>query len=214
MTMTKRTIFLSLLAFLLLATSTVYAQQPVPQNQCNDGINNDGQEGIDRWGVPSTGAGPDPQCIASNAVCENGSTQYPECPNPAPLLPVPPSSGTSTGSTAQPGGSTPNTTTQTGGTSTNAGTFNLSVKLKNPLGVSTIQGAISKFMSAVVKIAIPFIVVFFIWSGLNFILARGNEKKLTDAKRMFWYTVIGTLLILGAWAITDAIVGTVNSIAS
>jgi hypothetical protein len=90
----------------------------------------------------------------------------------------------------------------------------LKIKLDNPLKVNTVQDAIRVFMDAVIKIAIPFIVVFFIWSGLQFILAQGNSKKLEDAKRMFWYTIIGTLLILGAWAITDAIVGTVNSIAS
>lgn len=92
--------------------------------------------------------------------------------------------------------------------------FPLQVKLKNPLKVSTVQDAIKLFMDAVVKIAIPFIVVFFIWAGLSFILARGNPEGIKKARAMFWNTVIGTLLILGAWVITDAIVGTINSIAS
>lgn len=90
----------------------------------------------------------------------------------------------------------------------------LRIRLKNPLKVDTLQGAIAVFMDAVIKIAIPFIVVFFIWAGFKFILARGNPTELEKAKKTFWYTVIGTLLILGAWAITDAIVGTINSIAS
>ena len=64
------------------------------------------------------------------------------------------------------------------------------------------------------KIALPFIVVFFIWSGLSFILARGNPEGIKKAKNMFLYTIIGTLLILGAWAITNAIIGTVNTITS
>lgn len=102
---------------------------------------------------------------------------------------------------------------ETGGLNT-AGEFPLQIKLKNPLKVNSIQDAIELFMDAVVKIAIPFIVVFFIWSGIQFILARGNATKIKEAKSMFWNTVIGTLLILGAWAITDAIVGTINSIAS
>jgi hypothetical protein len=110
------------------------------------------------------------------------------------------------------------TSTTTRSTSTAPGTQStdlpLKIKLNNPLKVDTVQDAVKVFMDAVIKIAIPFIVVFFIWSGLQFILAQGNPKKLETAKHMFWYTVIGTLLILGAWAITDAIVGTVNSIAS
>jgi hypothetical protein len=90
--------------------------------------------------------------------------------------------------------------------------FKLNVKINNPLKVDTIEGAIKLFMDAVLRIAIPFIVVFFIWSGLSFVLARGNPKKIETAKNMFWYTIIGTLLILGAWTITNAIIGTVNSI--
>jgi hypothetical protein len=90
--------------------------------------------------------------------------------------------------------------------------FCLKVKINNPLKVATIQDAIKLFMDAVLKIALPFIVVFFIWSGLSFVLARGNPEKIKTAKNMFLYTIIGTLLILGAWTITNAIIGTVNSI--
>jgi hypothetical protein len=88
------------------------------------------------------------------------------------------------------------------------------IKFKNPLKVSTIQEAVRFFINTLLKIAIPFIVVFFIWSGLNFILAQGNKDKVQKAKNMFLNTIIGSLLILGAWAITNAIVGTVNSIAN
>lgn len=90
--------------------------------------------------------------------------------------------------------------------------FNLQVRINNPLKVDTIEGAIQLFMNAILRIAIPFIIIFFIWSGLSFILARGNPEKIKTAKKMFWYTIIGTLLILGAWTITNAIIGTVNSI--
>lgn len=92
--------------------------------------------------------------------------------------------------------------------------FLLSVKLKNPLKVDTIQGAVAFFVNTLIKVAIPVIVVFFIWAGLQFILAQGNQTKLTKAKNTFWYTIIGTLLVLGAWTITNAIIGTVNSLVS
>lgn len=92
-------------------------------------------------------------------------------------------------------------------------TNGLNIHLNNPLsGVSTIPDAINKFLGIIIRIALPLIIVFFIWSGFSFILARGNAKKVTDAKNMFLFTIIGTLLILGAWVITNAIIGTVNSI--
>ncbi len=93
-----------------------------------------------------------------------------------------------------------------------ASSLDLQVRINNPPKVDTIEGALQLFMSMVLRIAIPFIIVFFIWSGLSFILARGNPDDIKKAKKMFWYTIIGALLILGAVTITNAIIGTVNSI--
>ncbi len=86
------------------------------------------------------------------------------------------------------------------------------VGLKNPLKVNTITDAVALFMNIILKIALPLIVIFFIWSGLEFVLALGNPEKIKKAKNMFWYTIIGTFLILGAWTITNAIIGTINTI--
>lgn len=102
---------------------------------------------------------------------------------------------------------------QTDSSATASG-FNLAVKINNPLKVNTIGEAIALVVRTIIKVGIPIIVIFFLWSGLKFILAMGNEKEITAAKNMFFYTVIGTLLILGAWTITNAIIGTVNAIAS
>jgi hypothetical protein len=90
----------------------------------------------------------------------------------------------------------------------------LNIHLNNPLEgtASTIPQAINTILSIVIRIALPLIIIAFIWSGLNFIFARGKPEKMKEAKNMFLYTVIGTLLILGAWTITNAIVGTVNNI--
>jgi hypothetical protein len=129
-------------------------------------------------------------------------------------------SGTATAGSGTSGtvtaGTTGTTFTPSGGTAGSGMPANnttlLSVRLENPLKVNTIQDAIKYFVNALIRIAIPFIVVFFIWSGLQFILAQGNPDKLGKAKKTFLYTIIGTLLILGAWTITNAIIGTVNTI--
>lgn len=92
--------------------------------------------------------------------------------------------------------------------------FNLQIKLDNPLGVDTIEKAIQLFMGILLKLAIPVIVLFFLWTGISYIMALGNADKIKKVHRMFMYTVIGTLLILGAWTITNAIVGTINAIVS
>lgn len=92
--------------------------------------------------------------------------------------------------------------------------INIAVRLKNPLKVNDINEAIRWFVNVLMKIIAPFIVIFFIWSGFRFVWARGKPDEIKKAKDMFLWTVIGTLLILGAWVITNAIIGTVNSISS
>lgn len=89
----------------------------------------------------------------------------------------------------------------------------LTLKIDNPLKVNTIQDAVKFFINTIVKLAIPVIVFFFLYSGFMLILAQGKPEAIAKARRMFFYTLIGTLLILGAWSITNAIVGTVNSLA-
>lgn len=88
----------------------------------------------------------------------------------------------------------------------------LELKIKNPLGVKSIEEVIQKIMSVIVKLAIPVIICFFIYSGFLFITAQGSKTELEKAKRMFVQVVIGSVIILGAWTIASAIVATVNLI--
>lgn len=102
----------------------------------------------------------------------------------------------------------------TGQDCTGSNSLGLNFQLKNPLKVNTIQEAIKVIVNAIVRIAIPILVIFYIWSGLSFIFARGRPEEINKAKNMFFYTIIGTLLILGAWTIVNIVIGTVNSIIS
>ncbi len=196
--------------------------------QCSNGIDDDGDNLIDTNGkfVPTafgmrqvTGA--DPQCTVAGAICENGlktsnckaattSTQVTTTTTNDSNADVP--GVKDSGGPDVPGVKcTPPCNSDSQFTD-----VPLRIKLKNPLAgtASTVPEVIRAFMNAVMKVAIPFIVVFFIWAGLRFILAQGNKDKIAEAKKMFWYTIIGSLLILGAWGITNAIVGTINSLTS
>lgn len=91
--------------------------------------------------------------------------------------------------------------------------FDLNVHLENPLHeTTTIPQALALIMRALFKIAIPVIVFFFLWTGLSYILALGKPEKLKEVHKMFLWTVIGTLLVLGAYTITNILVGTINTI--
>lgn len=82
--------------------------------------------------------------------------------------------------------------------------------LNNPLAsnISTIPGFLQTFFTALVKISLPIITVFIVYSGFLFVTAQGNKIKLEIARRNFLFVIIGALLILAAWILAQIIAGT------
>lgn len=84
--------------------------------------------------------------------------------------------------------------------------------LVNPIGANTFAELVKYIADAVTKIAIPFVVVFLIYAGFLFVSARGNEKQLTRAKEVFYWTIIGAAVVVGASALASAAVSFVQSL--
>ena len=97
----------------------------------------------------------------------------------------------------------------TGGTT---GGNTSSAKLENPLAVDTPMALVASLTTTVAKIGVPVATVFIIYSGLLFVTARGNEEKLKNAKTTFFWSVLGTGILLGAWVIGSAIGSTICSV--
>ncbi len=55
-------------------------------------------------------------------------------------------------------------------------------------------------------------VLYIILAGFHFVTARGNETELAKARGALLGAAIGTAIILGAWAISQAIQATVNQV--
>lgn len=85
--------------------------------------------------------------------------------------------------------------------------------LENPLQVNSLWDFIEAVLGWVVKIGAVLVGVFFVISGFKFVAAQGNEEKLSEAKRGFVYTIIGAVLLLGAWTLATIISSTVAEIA-
>lgn len=77
--------------------------------------------------------------------------------------------------------------------------------LENPLDSETFAELIANVAKIVAQIGAPIVVIAIIWAGFLFVSSRGNEKKLEDAKRAFFWTIIGAVLLLGAWGLSEAI---------
>lgn len=98
-------------------------------------------------------------------------------------------------------------------TYTNTNTSGGSATVQNPLGgINSFCGLIKAILGAVIQIGIPIAVLFIVWAGFKFVLARGNAGKLDEARKNLMYTLIGIGIFLGAWLIATVIANTVNSL--
>lgn len=92
--------------------------------------------------------------------------------------------------------------------------FSPGATIHNPLGAEFDDMDILEFLKKLfenfVKIALPFLVLFTIWAGLQFVLARGNSEKISDAKKNFLYVIIGLAIVFGAWGLAEILSGTVD----
>lgn len=84
--------------------------------------------------------------------------------------------------------------------------------IDNPLEVDNLNNFIANLLNAFLKIAIPILALFLIYSGLKFVMARGNEKELETAKQNLLWTVVGGTILLGAWTIVKILKGTVEEL--
>jgi len=55
-------------------------------------------------------------------------------------------------------------------------------------------------------------VLAFIYSGFLYVTAQGNDAKIKTAHKALLYSAIGTAILLGAWAIANAIEATINQL--
>jgi len=87
-------------------------------------------------------------------------------------------------------------------------------KFKNPIQFDHIREFLTAVLDVVITIAFPIIVLAIVYSGFLFVSSRGNEERLKTAKKALVWTVLGAMLILGAFVLSRAIKGTIDEIKS
>jgi len=63
-----------------------------------------------------------------------------------------------------------------------------------------------------ITVGVPVAILFIIFAGFKFVTAAGDEKKVTDARKMLTWTVIGIAVLLGASILAGVIKNTITSI--
>ena len=57
------------------------------------------------------------------------------------------------------------------------------------------------------------VIAFFLFlSGFKFVTAQGSQDKLTEAKKTFWYTIVGALILIGANTIIQVVQGIIKGL--
>jgi hypothetical protein len=84
--------------------------------------------------------------------------------------------------------------------------------LNNPIESDSLIELLTTFVRGVVRIAAIFLVLAFVWVGFKFTAAQGNTEKLSEARMLFLWTVVGAAILLGAELIAGVVASTVQTI--
>jgi len=86
------------------------------------------------------------------------------------------------------------------------------LKIENPIKAQSINQLIQEIIKIVIAIGTPIAVLFLIYSGFKFVVARGNSGKLADARKTFLLVLVGIVILLGASVLSAVIKGTVQQL--
>ncbi len=84
--------------------------------------------------------------------------------------------------------------------------------LANPLKAESFSDLIAAILQIMIQLGTPIAAICFVYTGFVFVTSEGDPKKLDTAKSMFFWTVIGTAIILGATIILQILQSTVQSL--
>ena len=98
-------------------------------------------------------------------------------------------------------------------TEKNTGGSGQSVTLMNPLKSGTsLESFLGNILDFIIRIGTIVVILMLVFVGYKFVVAQGSDTKLTEARGMLLWTIIGALVLLGAQAISLAIQATVKSL--
>jgi type IV secretory pathway VirB2 component (pilin) len=87
------------------------------------------------------------------------------------------------------------------------------VCIENPFKEDSIEGFIKTIVNDIlIPIGGVVAVMMIIYAGFLYVTARGNDTKITEARKALTWAVIGAAILLGAWVISQAIQTTISQL--
>lgn len=85
-------------------------------------------------------------------------------------------------------------------------------KLCNPTRFADLNAFLLAVVEVVVQYGLLLIVFFLVLAGFKFVVAQGNPEKISDARKMLVWVVVGAFVLLGVYVIRAAVCGTIDAI--
>ena len=85
--------------------------------------------------------------------------------------------------------------------------------ISNPIAAKNLQCLVLQLFRLLINVLAFVCVGYFIWVGFLFVQAQGSSEGIKKAKTTLVNVLIGTVLVMGAWAFAEIISRTINSVA-
>lgn len=82
-------------------------------------------------------------------------------------------------------------------------------KLCNPIKSPNLTAFLMGIVDVVIQYGALLIVFFIVFAGFKFVTAQGNSEKISEARKMLTWIVVGAFVLLGVYVIRAAICGTI-----
>ena len=87
-----------------------------------------------------------------------------------------------------------------------------SAGISNPIKATSIQALIDAVLTIIIAVGTPIAILFLIFSGFKFVMARGKPDGIKDAREMFIWTLVGIAILLGASLLAEIVRGTIDQL--
>lgn len=93
-------------------------------------------------------------------------------------------------------------------------TFAQDYTINDPFGnkYKSVTEIIAKFIDFIINLGIVAVVLFFVYTGFQFVAAKGNPDAINKAKTSMMWTVVGTLVLIGGKVLVKVLENTLSGL--
>jgi hypothetical protein len=84
--------------------------------------------------------------------------------------------------------------------------------IANPLKANTVSELLVNILDLITQIGVVVVTMGIIYAGFLYATARGNKDKVSKAHEAFYWTIVGSAIVLGAFAITKVVSDTAQAV--